>query len=131
MDVRGALITVNKDDFVRAVTAHMSAILLGQVTTDDMFEAPSAAIIVYIDGDEHVFSIRRTVTDYSALSGMILSRPIIADSPDEPNTLEYVLLKVFNGDFEEVQKVYSLGEDVAVDNAGRTAMDLLAKLYLE
>jgi hypothetical protein len=131
MRARDAVISVNEIDFNRAVTVHMSAVTIGQLTTDDMFEGPRVAIDVLVDGETQDFAVLHVVTDYWNISGMVLTNTIMADNQDDPNTLEYVLLKVFNGGYEVVQQVFRLDEDIAVNHAGRTTMDLLAKLYLE
>lgn len=131
MEVRSAAIDVEYGELTRALTAHLAGALLAQTTKDDAFEAPSASIMVQIDGAIHSFSVLHVVTDYRDISGLILQNSAQGDEEDAPNTLEYILIRFYGVEFEALNFIYSMSEDEAVDNKGRTTLDLLEKLYTQ
>lgn len=131
MEVRSATIVVEYSELARALTAHLTAVLLGQVTRDDAFEAPSASIMLQIDGAFHSFRVLHVITDYTDISGLVLQNSALSDEEDVPNTLEYVLVRFYGVEFEALNYIYSMSEEEAVDNKGRTTLDLLEKLYTQ
>ncbi len=131
MEVRSATVDVEYSELARALTAHLTAVLLSQVTRDDAFEAPSASIMVQIDGAIHGFRVLHVVTDYTDISGLVLQNSALSDEDDVPNTLEHILIRFYGVEFEPLNYIYSMSEDEAVDNKGRTTLNLLEKLYTQ
>jgi hypothetical protein len=131
MKIRSATVDVDYTELTRALTAHMTGALLGQVTRHDGFEAPPTGIMVQIDGGIRSFGVQHVVTDYTEVTGLVLCTNALSEPGDSAVNLEYVLIRFYGVEYEALSFIYSMTEEEADDNRGRTLLNLLEKLYTQ